>query len=79
MQDRSVVTNQPLSPEIGQVKVAPGLKSEMEAYKKTTRKRYEEHLATKHAEKNSEFNSPNIVCEKTIPNRDSNQTGLLAN
>ena len=61
------------SHEMDEVKVAPSFKSQMEAYKKTTRKRYEEHLATTQAERNSEFNNPNIACESIIPSKSSNQ------
>ena len=56
-----------------EVKVAPSFKSQMEAYKKTTRKRYEEHLATTQTERNSDFNDPNIACESIIPSKSSNQ------
>ena len=54
-----------------QVKVTPSFKSQMDAYKKRKRKRYEEQLATKQIERtiqnNSEFNHRNIVCESIIP------------
>ena len=67
--------NSVMSHKMNKIEVAPSFKSQMENYKKTARKWYEEHLVTKQMESNSELNNPNFVYESIIPNRNSNQTG----
>ena len=57
-----------------EVEVARSFKSQVEAYKKVTKKQYQENLATRQVESNSNFNNPIIVCESIILNRNSNQT-----